>query len=375
MRAPDDLTGAGIYKAMAARPRLPKPWEPDFEEAKAFMAWADAIPESTSRALLPMIWPLRDRLQFQDGGGLNGFLKERGLTKPAWKVIAGLSLAESAAAYNYYRGKGDMTWAVRLVKPAVSVKELEVEASLPLLFTMAEADISTLSVPRPYQQDWRLMLKALSDAVKDKSLSECAQISGDVIIVRDYFESGDVDVSSTTTWAEMKALADQWVINARAEEMEYENGGAAVELANEIAASPGGADLFTDAVTGMTVHRLTAFDQFVAESDAMGHCIGRSQNYFNKHLNGTGAFYSFRLPNQARPVATLELGLTEGTWRICQVRGPSNRDPGEASQALSERMRDAHQVGGEIRETTYELTGFAGGRPMPGLDQTHSRYF
>ena len=374
MKAPVDVSsGAGIYKLMARRPRLPKAWEEDFQECNAFIAWADAIPDSTPRALLPIIWPLRDRLEYQDGGGLNGYLKGFGMTKRAWKAISALSVEDTAQAYGYFRALGDASWAARLVGPADTLKEVGVSAGLAQMFVLAEAEISLEGITPPYDADWKLMIRALCAEVDGKPLAECRDAVAQAIVVRDYLQGGDVDIGPNTTWPVMCELSQRWAETAELDEDDL----PPPALQEGAAATPGGEDVFPDPQTGFLIHRLRVFEEFVRESDLMGHCIGRSTNYFNKHANGTGAFYSFRLPGQERPVATLELGVMGDSWRICQCRGPSNRDPGEASHELANRLRQAHQFGFSMDiSANYEVLDRGVGSRLPTmLDNTSSRYF
>ncbi len=374
MKAPIDVsTGAGIYKLMARRPRLPKAWEEDFAECNAFIAWADAIPDSTPRSLLPMIWPLRDRLEYQDGGGLNGYLKGFGMSKRAWKAISALSAEDTAQAYGYFRALGDSTWVSRLVGPADTLKDVGLNASLAQMFVLAEAEISLEGISAPYDADWKMMIRALCAEVEGKALADCREVVAQAIVVRDYLQGGDADISPSTTWQQMCELSQHWVETV---ELDEDDLPAPVQQ-DTAAATPGGDDVFPDPESGFLVHRLRVFEEFVRESDLMGHCIGRSTNYFNKHVNGTGAFYSFRIPGQERPVATLELGVVGEAWRVCQCRGPSNRDPGEASHTLANRLRDAHQLGLSVcSSVNYEVLDRSVGSRLPTmLDNTSSRYF
>lgn len=374
MRAPVDVSnGAGVYKLMASRPRLPKAWEEDYQECTAFIAWADAIPESTPRALLPLIWPLRDRLEYQDAGGLNGYLKGFGVTKRAWKAISALGAEDTAQAYGYFRALGDSSWVSRLVGPADTLKDVGVAAGLAQMFVLAEAEISLEGVTPPYDADWKLMIRALCAEVDGKSLGDCRDAVAQAIVVRDYLQGGDVDIGPNSTWAQMCELSQRWAETAELDDDDL----PAPTDRNNAAATPGGDDVFPDPQSGFLIHRLSVFEEFVRESDLMGHCIGRSPVYFNKHANGTGAFYSFRIPGQERPVATLELGVVGEGWRVCQCRGPSNRDPGEASHELANRLRQAHQFGFSVdNSANYEVLDRSVGSRLPTmLDNTSSRYF
>lgn len=374
MRAPIDVSsGQGIYKLMARRPRLPKAWEDDFEECQAFVAWADAVPASTARSLLPMIWPLRARLQYQDSGGLNGFLKDFGLTKRAWKAINALTVEETAEAYAYFRERGESSWPARFVAPAETLREAAVEPSLALMFVLAEAEISLEGISAPYDADWKMLVRALSVEVAEKRIGECAELIGQAILARDYLQGGDADIGPGTGWADICGLAQRWAETAAAAEVDI---GVASAVTGEAVQTPGGGDEFADPASGFIVKRLIEFPEFARESELMDHCIGRSRHYFDKHMAGRGAFYSFRLPGRERPVATLELGVFDGDWRICQCRGPSNRPPGEEADALAERLRQAHQFGHSVERSAEIEVLDEVGRGLPSmLTGTSSRYF
>lgn len=375
MRAPVDVSsGAGVYKLMARRPRLPKAWEQDFAECQAFIAWADGIPESTPRALLPLIWPVRDRLDYQDAGGLNGYLKGFGITKRAWKAISSLDAEDTARAYAFFRARGDASWVSRLVVPADTLKEAAAEAGISQMVALAEAELSLEGIAPPYDQDWKLVIRALCAEVAGKPLEECEEAVAQAIVVRDYMQAGDADIGPGTTWAQMYELAQAWAETAELDEDDRPD--VAAEQVGAVA-TPGGDDSFPDPASGFLVKRLRVFDEFVRESDLMGHCIGRSRTYYDKHAEGRGAFYSFRLPGQERPVATLELGVVGDAWRVCQCRGPSNRDPGEVAHELAGRLRQAHQHGISMdNSASYEVLDRPGGSGLPAmLDNTSSRYF
>ena len=369
------MNGQSIFKLMSGSPRLPKPWEPLYEEAQAFIAWADAIPESTSRGLLPMVWSVREKLTYQDGGGLNGYLKERGMTKKGWKALNSLSVEQTAEVFTFYRARGEQSWPARLVTPAETARDASVEVSASLLVVLAEAEISLKGIGAPYDEDWKLMIRALSREIAGKSLAECQDVAGDAILVRDFLTGGDVDIVPSTTWDDLKVQARQWT-----EELVLDGDDAApaAALPAEITArpvmTPGGEDRLVDGQSGLVVVRLIELSDFRRESELMSHCIGHGNGYFNKHLNGTGAFYSFRREGVERPVATLELAVNDGDWRICQCRGPFNQDPGVESADLSNRLREAHQLGGEIRKASYEVLAQVVGQTME-LDHTSSRYF
>jgi hypothetical protein len=367
------VNGQTLFKLMTASPRLPKPWEPAYQEAQEFIAWADALPESTSRALVPMIWAMREQLEYRDGGGLNGYLKQHGLSKKGWKAINTLSLEQTAQAYRFFQARGERGWPGRLAVPADTVREAGVEVSVPLLIVLAEAEISLEGIPAPYDEDWKMMVRSLAGEMVDKSLADCAQVSGDAILVRDYLQGGDVDITPATSWPQMVQLANEWI--AAQDELvdDHEEAPSQPGLSQAVP-TPGGNDVLVDAASGLQVVRLVEFPQYVQESDLMRHCIGRSRNYFNKHENGTGAFYSFRQAGEERPLATLELGQHNGEWRICQVRGPFNQDPGQACRDLADRLREAHQLGGEVRIASYEVIAQAAGREIE-LERTSSHYF
>ncbi|MEK2666500.1 hypothetical protein AAAC05_35105, partial [Pseudomonas aeruginosa] len=96
-----------LYKAMWSVSRTPKPWEAPHAEWESFRQFAEAIPESTQEALIPLLWHARDRLQYQDGGGLNGYLKEHGLTKAGWKRVCSLTIEETVDLYRVYQAQRD----------------------------------------------------------------------------------------------------------------------------------------------------------------------------------------------------------------------------------------------------------------------------
>ncbi len=375
------MNGQSLYKLLSGSPRLPKPWEDTYQNAQRFIAWADAIPESTPRSLLPMVWAVKDRLTYQDGGGLNGFLKEHGLTKKGWKALNQLSIEHVVGMYRYFASRGETAWPARLAKPIDAIRESAIEPSPALLITLADADISLEGVNPPYDEDWKLMIKALATELSDKDLSVCAQAAADAILVRDYINGGDVDITRSTTWPEMTAMARRYIeeMSLDIEDPEEQDVIEAPQNLNRVVPTPGGQDFLVDANTGLEVVRLLTHQDFIDESDQMGHCIGRwngkiQHGYFNKHVNGEGAFYSFRRPGERRPIATLELGCLDGDWRVCQVRGPSNRDPGPDANDLAARLREAHQVGGCMKESTIEFINPIANQNY-SLERTYSRYF
>ncbi|WP_073666332.1 PcfJ domain-containing protein [Pseudomonas aeruginosa] len=368
------MKGQAIFKLMSQSPRLPKPWEASYQEAQDFIAWADAIPDSTSRALLPMVWAVKDKLAYQDGGGLNGYLKERGMSKKGWKALNSLSVEQTADAFSYFRARGEQAWPLRLVRPAETARDAAVDVSAALLIVLADAEVSLEGIHAPYDEDWKLMIRALAAEVAGKALACCPAVAADAILVRDYLTGGDADISPSTSWSEMVDLAREWLVELQHEEAGYVPEPAAQVPVSRAVPTPGGEDRLLDAQTGVAVVRLLQFSEFRQESDLMNHCIGRSNHYFNKHMEGTGAFYSFREPGVERPLATLELSVSDGEWRICQCRGPFNGDPGPECHDLANRLLEAHQVGGEIRKASYEVVAQAVGQHLE-LEQTSTRYF
>jgi hypothetical protein len=250
--------------------------------------------------------------------------------------------------------------------------------TLPLLVALAEAEITFEGIPAPYDEDWKLMVRCVAREMEGKSLADCHQVAADAILVRDYLHGGDADISASTQWSNLVEVSRAWIAEQEQDEdlqVEPVERAGPEDHASRVAVTPGGMDIMNDAQTGLQVVRLTQFPQFVQESDLMRHCIGRSQAYFNKHLNGTGAFYSFRQPGEERPLATLELVQFNGEWRIAQCRGPFNHDPGQGCHDMAERLREAHQLGGEIRTASYEVFAAQPLGARMELERTSANYF
>jgi hypothetical protein len=79
---------------------------------------------------------------------------------------------------------------------------------------------------------------------------------------------------------------------------------------------------------GWTIQELDTGD-LRPQSEAMGHCVGRSDTYRNMIQNGTGKIFSVR-DGAGRSIFTLEAraeGL-DGSLRVVQFKGQGNRIPG-----------------------------------------------
>jgi hypothetical protein len=76
---------------------------------------------------------------------------------------------------------------------------------------------------------------------------------------------------------------------------------------------------------GWTIRELAPSD-LRPQSDAMGHCVGKSDTYRNMISNGQGKIYSVR-DEHGRSVFTVEVKF-KPTPTIVQFKGDGNRVPG-----------------------------------------------
>ncbi|WP_455233612.1 PcfJ domain-containing protein [Geopseudomonas aromaticivorans] len=368
------MDNIALFKAMWASPRLPKPWEAAYADWQEFQAWAAKIPETTPQALWPLMWPVRGEMQYQDGGGLNNLLKERGLTKKAWKAIQGLPLEDAIELFSFHRRLGLSRWVMDLPAAVDAARTSAVPVSAPLLTILMGLRLEMEGLNDPYLTDRINFVRMISRHLESEIPANLEAFRADLQQMLDFLDDEGYNFAESTTVPELKEASDAWHEEMAAEARQGQPVAAnETEATWRVAPTPGGRNEFQDASTGLQVVRLHRFVEFQRESQLMNHCIGSSDTYHSKHRNGVGAFYSMRQEGQERPVATLELVCHNGEWRIAQCRGPSNRDPGREANDLAQRLLDGHR-NGEIREASYEFV-YGGDRSMSMLSNTNSRYF
>lgn len=368
-----------LFKQIWRSPRLPKPWEAAFNDWQAFEAWVQTVPETTPVSLLPLMWQVRGDMAYQDGGGLNALLKERGLTKRAWKSITAMPLEDTVALFDFHRRLGLNRWIYDLPAAVDAAREAAVPVTAPLVTILMGLRLDLDGMNEPFLSDRIGFIRMLSRHLEKEIPVNLEQFRVDLQQMLDFLDDEGYEFGEATTIPELKEASDTWHQEQLEEAQRVALRGNGIAVAAEeatwnVVPTPGGQNDFVDPVTGMRIVRLHTFAEFQRESQLMGHCIGLSDTYHSRHRNGTGAYYSMRHDGVERPVSTLELVCHNGEWRIAQNRGPSNRDPGADANNLAQRLLDGHR-NGVLKEETYEVIFGGQDAYNYNLHDTCSRFF
>ena len=88
---------------------------------------------------------------------------------------------------------------------------------------------------------------------------------------------------------------------------------------------------------GLTAVAIRNEPELVREGAIMMHSAGE---YAPPCIRGTSRIFSVRHGNQR--IATMEICLENGRWRLAQVSGPLNRQPGRRVRDLAEAVARAY---------------------------------
>ncbi|HBN8046966.1 TPA: PcfJ domain-containing protein [Pseudomonas aeruginosa] len=362
-----------LYKAMWDVSRTPKPWEALHAEWESFKQFAEGVPESTQEALIPLLWHARDRLQYLDGGGLNGHLKEHGLTKAGWKRVCSLSIEETVELYRVYQVQRDWLAGVpAVVQLCADAAAPATAKGIQVLMNVPFGQVEEL--PKVLQQERYLLVRKAVEHAQELGQVELEGFRQQLLMMLDYIDVEGFAVEDSTSIELLWASTEAW--HATLHDLPGEDRPLDASANQEnVAPTPGGLDVFEDLESGLQVVRLQAWDQFVGESDLMMHCIGRSPTYFNRHIAGNGAFYSLRRPGENRPAATVELLKPRDEWLVQQCRGVGNADPGPQAHALATRLAEAHNLGGMVLSSELRFDGRGDELDNYQLNGSSARYF
>jgi len=136
--------------------------------------------------------------------------------------------------------------------------------------------------------------------------------------IRDWFGSGTAGDLGKLTYADAAKKAKAW-------HRQIEQATGATKGAKKSSTEGTIVARFSD---GWTIHELDAGD-LRPQSEAMGHCVGRSDTYRNMIRDGKGKIFSVR-DGAGRSVFTLEAradGFDGSLW-VVQFKGAGNRIPG-----------------------------------------------
>ena len=136
--------------------------------------------------------------------------------------------------------------------------------------------------------------------------------------IRDWFGSGTAGDLGKLTYVDAAKKAKAW-------HRQIEQAAGATKGAKKSSTEGTVVARFSD---GWTIQELDAGD-LRPQSEALNHCVGRSDTYRNMIQNGTGKIFSVR-DGAGRSIFTLEAraeGL-DGSLRVVQFKGQGNRIPG-----------------------------------------------
>lgn len=184
-----------LYKAMWDVSRTPKPWEVLHAEWESFKQFAEGVPESTQEALIPLLWHARDRLQYLDGGGLNGHLKEHGLTKAGWKRICSLSIEETVELYRVYQVQRDWLAGVpAVVQLCADAAAPATAKGIQVLMNVPFGQVEEL--PKVLQQERYLLVRKAVEHAQELGQVELEGFRQQLLMMLDYI---DVEGSPSRT--------------------------------------------------------------------------------------------------------------------------------------------------------------------------------
>jgi len=362
-----------LYKLMMDVARVPKPWEQQHSQWEALRVFAEGTPESTADCLLPLVWHVRDRLAYMDGGGLNGYLKEHGLSKAGWKRLLALTVEDTAALYHAYQSQRD--WLTGLPAVIKLCADASADLSANAIRVLMDVPLQQLDeLPGVFRRERYLLVRKVAEHSKQLNTdAEIADFRQQLLIIVDWLDCESFAIDEGITIEQLRVNAEAW--HARLQDVEL-GSPAPLEDESQVALTPGGQDIFDDLASGLQVVRLSRWDDFVAESAVMSNCIGLSHTYFNRHIAGRGAFYSLRQPGRDRPVATIELIKPRDEWIVQQCLGFANQSTvPPAGHALAARLAEAHNLGGENLSSELRFEGRGDVLDDYQLNNSSPRYF
>ena len=136
--------------------------------------------------------------------------------------------------------------------------------------------------------------------------------------IRDWFGSGTAGDLGKLTYVDAAKKAKAW-------HRQIEQAAGATKGAKKSSTEGTVVARFSD---GWTIQELDAGD-LRPQSDALNHCVGRSDTYRNMIQNGTGKIFSVR-DGAGRSIFTLQVraDVIDGSLWVLQFKGQGNRIPG-----------------------------------------------
>jgi hypothetical protein len=152
--------------------------------------------------------------------------------------------------------------------------------------------------------------------------------------IRDWFGSGTAGDLGKLTYADAEKKAKAW-------HRQIEQAAGATKGAKKSSTE---GTIVARLAGGWTIQELDV-DDLRPQSEAMGHCVGRSDTYRNMIRDGKGKIFSVR-DGAGRSVFTLEARVdgSDGSLRVNQFKGQGNRIPGLTAAKTKQAPHESEAI-------------------------------
>lgn len=150
--------------------------------------------------------------------------------------------------------------------------------------------------------------------------------AADINDIADFIVAEPATFNHRWTLARARAACEEWhrrTLDQKKAEQFFKRHSLAIDEPVDIAPLPITAD-----IGGHCFVALRSGTDLLTEGRVMRHCVA---SYASKLIEGCSRLFSLRLGDDIR-VATLEIAPTKRGWRVVQIKGPRNGDPGEAAR-------------------------------------------
>ena len=268
-------------------------------------------------------WLLRHRHggpEIRHPGQLVAIIREEmerlGLERKSWRTFATLP-PEVTAAISGERRERVSADVLNIMARAQAVPGPNVAASAMNLRMQALPHIHPDTMVRNLRHALGLMFRESGENPRED----------DRIVIQaqdlvDYLRaiSQELKLSKSRTWRGLVRSSERW----HQDQVDL----ALARIAEETPDGPGWESLIgSEQAAGLTATALRTPLDLALEGARMGHCVA---DYGEQCRSGLSRIFS--LEREGRSVATMEIRLEQDAWRLAQVRGRRNEQPGE--QAL-----------------------------------------
>jgi len=347
--ARNDLDGIASVMVNSGYPRVPVMGDRDFYQVERLRARKGAVREAVKFSppiipFLPHIIPHIIRPGWPDADVLavcKEVLKNFGLTKSGWKYLLGMPPERAWMLSNVPGGReGDsMRGIVRRVQALTEI------GIWPKRLDPVDNVFDRHLLDHEYPADLRDTLLVIckrmwehADTLRPRS-NEYREFLGQTMDVIDWFdrERPIFDKNQkNSSWQTVLARAHQWHEELRAR-MQRE---AAERLERarhaQIATQSWGTLVDrTQTQDGYEIVPLVTEIMLENEGEVMGHCVG---GYSPRCRAGNARIFSIRKGGNSKATVEIGLSVTNGEWRLQQIRGPKNRNVSDRLTSIGNHL-------------------------------------